>query len=249
MSIHVQRQTYHEFLGGESVAFNRQDHMPSKPKCPPSRVDENPNPSLFEETMIDALGSPHDRSAHSNLYLGRAGEFFVASELLRRGLNPYLAPVDTGIDLVAHREFTTPVPLLNAVHDVFLFQIKTTSIDEYKDSINTHTVHKWLYKRINLVIVFWPENTQPTCLVLPPSLLFMLTSGGFDDHRSPLKIGPKKVQLRVLRQGNRFFLRNRKNEVTAMWDRFDRIEPINSISNMPSYASWSNGKGLLEIEE
>ena len=39
--------------------------------------------------------------------MGRAGEFFVAGHLLRRGLNPALLAVDGGVDLLAHREFKT----------------------------------------------------------------------------------------------------------------------------------------------
>ena len=199
--------------------------------------------------MIESLGKPLDRSRYTNLFLGRAGEFFVASELLRRGLNPFLSPVDTGIDLFAHQEFIPHAPLLHAVHDVFLFQIKTTAVDEYKDSISTRTVHEWWHKRINLVIVFWSENSQPTCLILPPSLLHMLTSGDFDDRKAPLKIGTQKVTLRVFRRGTRLYIRNMHNDLTAMQNRFDRIESVDSDSQMmPLYAVWDDGDGLLQIE-
>jgi hypothetical protein len=216
---------------------------------PQSLTKKVPKPSLFEKTMIESFGNPKDPSRYSNLYLGRAGEFFVASELLRRGLNPFLSPVDTGIDLVAHREFLPPVPLLHAIHDVFLFQIKTTSVDEYKVSIDTRTIHEWWHKRINLVIVFWSENSQPSCLILPPSLLHMLTSGGFDDPKAPLKIGQRRATLRVLQRGNRFFMRNTKHDLTAMSNRFDRIESIDSDSQvMPSYAVWDDGDGLVRVE-
>jgi hypothetical protein len=130
--------------------------------------------------MRESLGNPSDRSQYTNLFFGRAGEYFVASELLRRGLNPFLSPVDTGVDLFAHQEFIPAPPLLHAVHKVFLFQVKTTARDEYTDSISTRTVHEWWHKRINVVIVFWSKNIQPTCLILPPSLLYIITSGGFD---------------------------------------------------------------------
>lgn len=109
--------------------------MPRQPRMPRSLAKKSEKTSLFEQTMIESLGSPHDRSRYKNLFLGRAGEFFVASELLRRGLNPFLSPVDTGIDLVAHQEFIPHMPLLHAVHDVFLFQVKTTSVDEYKGGV------------------------------------------------------------------------------------------------------------------
>ncbi len=223
--------------------------MPKQPRLPQSLAKTCDKTSLFEQTMIESLGNPLDRSRYTNLFLGRAGEFFVASELLRRGLNPFLSPVDTGIDLVAHQEFIPHVPLLHAVHDIFLFQVKTTAVDEYKDSISTRTVHEWWHKRINLVIVFWSENSQPTCLILPPSLIHMLTSGGFDDPKAPLRIGTRNVALRVLRRGTRFYMRNKHNDLSVMQNRFDRIESVDSDSQMlPQYAKWDDGDGLLRVE-
>jgi hypothetical protein len=223
--------------------------VPKQPRMPPSLAKPCDKPPLFEQTMLESLGNPSDRSQYTNLFLGRAGEYFVASELLRRGFNPFLSPVDAGIDLFAHQEFIPPRPLLHAVHNVFLFQVKTTARDEYTDSIPTRTVHDWWHKRINLVIVFWSENTQPTCLILPPSLLHMLTSGGFDDPKAPLKIGTRKVTLRVFRRGTRLYIRSMHNDLTAMQNRFDRIESIDSDSQIiPSYAKWDDGSSLLQIE-
>jgi hypothetical protein len=221
----------------------------TKPKCPLSLAKPCDKTPLFEQTMLESLGNLSDRSQYTNLFLGRAGEYFVASELLRRGLNPFLSPVDTGVDLFAHQEFIPHTPLLHAVHKVFLFQVKTTARDEYKVSISTRTVHDWWHKRINLVIVFWKEDSQPTCLILPPSLLHMLTSGGFDDPKAPLKIGTRKISLRVFRRGTRLYMRNMHNDLTAMQNRFDRIESIDSDSQIiPSYAVWGDGSGLLQIE-
>jgi hypothetical protein len=223
--------------------------VPRQPRMPRSLAKKCEKPSLFEQTMIESLGSPQDRSHYTNLFVGRAGEYFVASELLRRGLNPFLSPVDTGIDLVAHQEFIPHIPLLHAVHDMFLFQVKTTAVDEYKVSISTRTVHEWWHRRINLVIVFWSENSHPTCLILPPSLLHMLTSGGFDAPEAPLKLGTRKVTLRVFRRASRFYMRNMHNELTAMQNRFDRIESVESDSQMlPPNAEWDDGEGLLRIE-
>lgn len=223
--------------------------MPKRPRMPPSLAKPCEKTPLFEQTMIESLGNPSDRSQYTNLYLGRAGEYFVASELLRRGLNPFLSPVDTGVDLFAHQEVIPYAPLLYAVHHVFLFQVKTTARDEYIDSVPTRTIHEWWHKRINLVIVFWSKNSQPTCLILPPSLLHTLTSGSFDDPKAPLRIGARKVTLRVFRRGARLYMRNKHNDVTAMQNRFDRIESIESDSQtIPSYAMWDDGSGLLRIE-
>lgn len=122
-----------------------------------------------------------------HLYLGRAGESFVASHLLRRGLNPASLPVDAGVDLLAHSLFKTDRPLLHAEHELFQFQIKTTA-NEYKTTLRVEKVHELWHKAINLVVVFWANEKSPSAVVLPPSLIYMLTSGGFEDPRAPLNM-------------------------------------------------------------
>jgi hypothetical protein len=90
----------------------------------PRSVAVEPRISQFEITAIESLVTGKDGSEHANLYLGRAGEYFIASELLRRGFNAMVAPVDTGIDVIAHSEFKREVPLLSAEHDIFFSRSK-----------------------------------------------------------------------------------------------------------------------------
>lgn len=81
------------------------------PRMPPSLAVES-RISQFEITAMESLITGNDGSEHANLYLGRAGEYYIASELLRRGFNAMVAPVDTGVDVIAHSEFKREVPLL-----------------------------------------------------------------------------------------------------------------------------------------
>ena len=77
----------------------------------------------------------------------------------------------------------------------------------------------------------------------------MFTSGGFEDPKAPLVTTGDEVSLRVFESRGRYFIRNLDNEITAMRNRFDRIEPIGSDpGQFPSYASWSDGAGLVAFD-
>jgi len=204
----------------------------------------------YIERLAEILSSSSDESENKKLFVGRAGEFFVAAHLLRRGLNSATLPVDTGVDLLAHREFRVVDLLLQAEHELYQFQVKTTTTNEYRASMPVRKVLELWHKAINLVIVFWSEETAPSAIVLPPSLIRMLTSGGLKDPRAPLMTTGDEVSLRIIESGGRYSIRNQNNEVTAMRNRFDRIEPINVDTGMlPDYVWWSNGKGMVEFAE
>jgi hypothetical protein len=192
------------------------------------------------------VGSPiGDKTEH--LFLGRAGESFVASHLLRRGLNPAHLLVDIGVDLLAYREFkTTDLLLLQAEHEVYQFQIKTTATNEYRSSLTIKKVNELWHKVINLVVVFWVSEKTPSAIVLPPSLIRMLTSGGFEDPRAPLNMLGDQVSLKFIERDGRYFIRNYDHEITAMLNRFDRIEAIGTDTGMfPPYAEWADDGALV----
>lgn len=203
----------------------------------------------YETRLTDILNYAPDDAEFQRLFLGRAGESFVAAHLLRRGFNSCPLPVDTGVDLLAHRELRLERLLLQVEHELYQFQIKTTATSEYRASLPVRKIHELWHKSINLVVVFWSVETAPTAIILPPSLIRMLTSGGFEDARAPLLTTGDEVSLRVTESEGRYFLRNRDNDITEMRNRFDRIEPIGmDTSAFPPYASWSDGKGLIAID-
>lgn len=190
---------------------------------------------------------------HLNHYLGKAGEHLVAANLLRRALNAGPLPMDSGVDILAHAELKVREDMLQlqAEHLIYQFQVKTTSRNEYNVSMEPEKLKELWFKVINLVIVFWPENASPVCLVLPPSLCRMLSSGGFEDPIAPFIVTGKSVALKVIRDGDRYYLRNKWNEVTRMVERFDRIESTDTDTGIfPHYASWSEQENrLVEIED
>src|SRR5262245_53908191 len=109
----------------------------------------------YATRLSKILESSPDASDNQHLYLGRAGEQFVAAHLLRLGLNAASLPVDTGVDLLAHREMKVGMLLAQAEHELYQFQIKTTATNEYKVSLPVKKVHELWHKAINLVVVFW----------------------------------------------------------------------------------------------
>jgi hypothetical protein len=123
------------------------------------------------------------------------------------------------------------------------FQIKTTATNEYRASFLIKKVNELWHKVINLVVVFWPNGKGPSAIVLPPSLILMLTSGGFEDPRAPLNMTGNNVSLRVIKSNDRYFIRNDEHEITAMLNRFDRIEAIGTdTTHYPPYAFWADDR-------
>jgi hypothetical protein len=77
----------------------------------------------------------------------------------------------------------------------------------------------------------------------------MLTSGGFEDPRAPLIITGDRVWLRFIESDGRYFIRNYDHEITAMLNRFDRIESIGTDTGMfPPYARWADGPALVAFD-
>lgn len=215
----------------------------------PDPVVPPPRDGRYERRLAEILSHSPDGAEIQRLYLGRAGELFVAAHLLRRGLNSAPLPVDTGVDLLAHREMNLGMVLHQAEHELYQFQVKTTTTSEYRASLPERKVHDLWHKAINLVVVFWSVEAAPTAIVLPPSLVRMFTSGGFEDPKAPLVTTGDEVSLRVIESGGRYFIRNQDNEITVMRNRFDRIEPIGiDTGQLPDYAFLSYDKGLVTID-
>jgi hypothetical protein len=201
---------------------------------------------LHEVMLRDPNGNRTEK-----MYLGRAGEFYVASHLLRLGFNPATLPVDDGVDLLAHRaaEKHNDILTLQTEYHLFQLQIKTTASDQYAASLPIKKVNELWHKTINLIIVFWSKNTSPAAIVIAPSLLRMLTSGGFEDPKAAIALTGKRASLKVFLSGTEFFVRNRKQGITAMHNRFDLIEPIGTdTGRFPEYAFWSD-QGGVEFDE
>jgi hypothetical protein len=179
-------------------------------------------------------------------HLGRAGEHLVAGHLLRLGYNAMPLPVDTGVDLLAH--WTTR----SGDSRVAQFQVKSTERRRLTFRLTEKQLNRWWAEMINLVVVFWYEATAPFCVVLPPSLCYMLTSGGYKDRRAPIRVAETLTTIVVASPGpQRVYIGNRHNDISRMVNRFDRIEATDDDPlHIPRYACWaSDGMALVQLDE
>jgi hypothetical protein len=166
--------------------------------------------------------------------------------LLRLGYNAMPLPVDTGVDLLAH--WTTR----SGESRVAQFQVKATERRRLTFRLTEKQLNRWWDELVNLIVVFWYEPTAPFCVVLPPSLCRMLTSGGFNDPRAPIRVVDTLTTIVLGSPGpKRVYIGNRHNDISRMVNRFDRIEATDDDSlHLPPYASWgSDGRALVDLDE
>lgn len=177
-------------------------------------------------------------------HLGRAGEYFVAAQLLRMGYNTNPLPVDTGVDLLAH--WVTK----NRDSRVALLQVKSTASRRTTIRLNKTQLDRITGQGINLVVVFWGDPQRPFALVLPPALFYMLTSGGFKSPAAPIRTRFDGATIVFTAQSQEHvFIRNVRTDLGPMVNRFDRLAATDEDPHaIPNYAAWtSDGEGLLRI--
>lgn len=190
----------------------------------------------------NGIDSPNYRSI-STTHVGKAGEYFVAGHLLRLGYNVAPLPVDSGVDLIAHWITET------GDSRMCLVQVKTTQRKRTSIDFSMQQLDNAARQGVNLIIVFWHEVAVPFALVLPPSLVYMLTSGGFQDPTAPVRKSADAMTIVFESHGKNVYIRNRKNDISGMINRFDRLAPTDvDHFVIPEYAQWSGASGqLVEI--
>ena len=101
-------------------------------------------PEELESRIHEAFGTRPLAATH----LGRAGEYYVASHLLRLGYNAVPLPIDSGVDLLAH--WTTE----RGDSRVAQFQVKSTERRRMMFRLTAKQLERWWDEGINLVAVF-----------------------------------------------------------------------------------------------
>jgi len=174
------------------------------------------------------------------LYTGRAGEYLVAAQLLRLGWNASIVPVDTGIDILAHRTSMSGEP------ELLQCQVKTTQRNTYSVSLPSANLKQMWREAVNLIVLFWKIPNAADDLVIPPRLIGMLTSGGYKCPEAPFDVRGEAVSLKFFHYEGRFFIRNRSNDITPMLNRYDLVEATDiDTDTLPKYASWSSDQKTL----
>src|SRR4029077_7487712 len=100
------------------------------------------------------------------------------------------------------------VPLLQAEHELYQFQIKTTTTNEYRSSMPIRKVHELWHKVINLVVVFWANEKTPSVIVLLHLLFECWPPVASKNPKAPLIMTGDFVSLRFIERNGRYFSRN-----------------------------------------
>lgn len=173
---------------------------------------------------------PYDRNldvelsqGRENLYVGAAGEHWVAACLLRRGFNTNVLPVDTGIDLLASKKSRYSGNMV-----LYKIQVKTTAGSRASIRFEESKIKEFIQSCVNLVVVRWP-------------------SGGFKNPKATLSVTDNFINMTVkFTEDGSVYVRNQKNPYTPFVNRFDLIEPVdNDPYSLPDYAMWSEVEGRL----
>lgn len=171
--------------------------------------------------------------AIEKLYTGKAGEHLVMAHLLKRGYVAMSATVDTGVDVIAH-----------ARHDpdrIVKFQVKTTTINDISLRFENTRLEEFWTDHINLCVVFW-QSIEPAAVVFPAGLIHMMTTGGFENSRAPIRRGSTHTSFRVrMLEDGTVYVRNKSQIYTQMVNRFDLADDIGADTyRIPGYAIWSD---------
>lgn len=136
---------------------------------------------------------------HKKLFLGKAGEYRVVSELLLRGYNANMLPMDAGVDIMAEKDSM-----------FYQFQVRTSSYSSVGNSFILQLPH---LKSLNVVVVIFGREFNEI-VVLPPRIV--------------AKISKPYIRMSFTRKDGvtRAFLNGRKHEVTPYLCAFDLAEPM-----------------------
>lgn len=108
-----------------------------------------------KQKVIEIEETPKEKL--STQYIGKAGKYLVASELLFRGYNASLMGVDEGVDIVAIKE-----------NKLFNIQVKTSNLNKfnmYISDINISSFEK--HNSSNTYYIFVLKGDETNFLILP----------------------------------------------------------------------------------
>jgi hypothetical protein len=182
-----------------------------------------------------------NKGKHKNLFIGMSGEYRIVSELLMRGYNANIVTVDTGVDILAEKG-----------DSVYKIQVKARTLSEDHScliALSSKKLEELYRENINLVVAFIDPTNIMTFLIISPSLLYLLTTGGYKLSEAPIKNNGEKKNLtiRLIFKEGRAFIRNRRNDFSLLLNRFDLIEDVeNDPFSIPWYAEWGENS-VIEL--
>jgi hypothetical protein len=153
---------------------------------------------------------PNPPSVKNEQFLGKAGEYAVASELMFHNFNVSLMIVDMGVDLIAEKD-----------NKYFNIQVKTSSV---------RSTNKWAFTiKLNSFESTYGANTYYAFVVreLRENIFFIIPSLRIKEYldRGVIKGANTTFSVQLTRSGNgkNWFINN-DEDVVHMRDAFDIIQ-------------------------
>jgi len=144
----------------------------------------------------------------SRQYVGKAGEHFVQSELLFRGYNASIMPVDEGIDIIAIKE-----------ERQFDIQVKTSHEQNKKHNIRVTVSSFSRNDSGRTFYAFVLRGNDTHTLIFPYHVLQRYIDQGDITVDSSNKY---KIEIRI--EGNKYYLGKKMDDVSYYVDKWDSIK-------------------------
>lgn len=167
---------------------------------------------VYRHRVLKASPSipPQPQPTTDTLFIGRAGEYAVMSELLFLGFNVSLMSVDQGIDIIASKN-----------NQYFHIQVKTTSIDLNGQYV--FTTKSKSFTATNSISTFYVfvmrGKLSNEYSVIPSGYLHTLINRG-------VIAGVESFSIRILKDKNKQYLLNKKDDISWSINNFGQLKTI-----------------------
>ena len=163
--------------------------------------NHEPNPIR----SLDRLLEPVDTG-----FTGKAGEFYVTSELLLRGFNANLLPVDTGMDILATKN-----------NKLYSLQVKTANRqrrqEEYLFSLSQASLERdYAGAAYYILVMLHPDTSKSVAVFSHGDVKRLIHEGAIRERGS-------QYSLLLMPREEILFLGNQQHPVTYHWNHWELI--------------------------
>jgi hypothetical protein len=171
----------------------------------PNYKEEEEKEEEKEETTIE-----EESERITNQYVGKAGEHLVVSELLFRGFNATIMPVDAGIDILATKD-----------DRIYNIQVKTSNVNKFNYYVADMTTSSFeRNKQTNSFTIFVLRGKTTTFVVLP----YMVIQQHIYDENVLLVNKKTRYRFNIRIRDGKVYLGNMQNDITFYKDNWKLIK-------------------------
>jgi hypothetical protein len=170
------------------------------------------NPQLKKIGKKRIVGVKLEKEKVSGGYIGKAGEHFVASELLFRGFNASIMSVDVGMDVIATKE-----------NKLFSLQVKTANLSPlktYEYDVRKVALERDYTGKVFYVFVMNDAESNKSVVILPALRIDeLIHSNAIKEVKTYEKY---RVSLKV--RGDEIFIGTLDNPIDFFWNNWEIIK-------------------------